>query len=356
MRLLIPLAFFLGTTLPSLAQTAPVAQPGQMKDPRAILAAAEPYYDFSNPALKPFHLKANYQLYDDRGKPKEQGTFEYWWASPKVYRRTWTRPDASRSEWYTADGAIYRKESGEKLRYFERNIVHEIFAPLPAISLVDSGNLRLEFKNVKFGSHALPCVIAIRRLTENGKPKELPSSSKNYCFDPSVPALLITSFESLATEYKNIAEMQNHYLARDVDIFANGVKSFTLTLGEADSIAGTDKALTPDPDAMQISPRIAQLSEDSLNPDANRTKLLKKVLPVYPAIARMSRVQGTVVIGATINKEGRVQDIEVVASPSALLTNAAVDAVKQWQYKPTLVNGTPVEVDTTIDVIFTIGG
>jgi hypothetical protein len=62
MRAQILIAVCLGGALGALAQDAPSLQPGQMKDPRAILAAAAPFYDFSDPALKPWHLKAAYQL------------------------------------------------------------------------------------------------------------------------------------------------------------------------------------------------------------------------------------------------------------------------------------------------------
>src|SRR6202158_5989682 len=80
---------------------------------------------------------------------------------------------------------------------------------------------------------------------------------------------------------------------------------------------------------------------------------VNKVQPVYPPLARQTRISGTVRLHAIISKSGSVESLEVI-SGHPLLVRAAMDAVQQWRYKPTLLNGEPVEVDTTIDVIFSL--
>ena len=82
--------------------------------------------------------------------------------------------------------------------------------------------------------------------------------------------------------------------------------------------------------------------------------LLLKTDPVYPPVAMAARVQGTVVLQATISKSGSVEDLHVVTG-QALLQDAALSAVKTWRYRPYLVNGEPVKVQTTINVVFTLG-
>ena len=77
--------------------------------------------------------------------------------------------------------------------------------------------------------------------------------------------------------------------------------------------------------------------------------------PVYPPIARAAHVQGTVVLHAIISKQGTIEKLNVVSGPP-MLTASAVDAVSRWRYKPYLLNGEPVEVETTINVNFTFGG
>ncbi len=82
-------------------------------------------------------------------------------------------------------------------------------------------------------------------------------------------------------------------------------------------------------------------------------KIINRVQPVYPPLARQTRISGTVRLHAIISKDGTIQQLEVV-SGHPLLQQAALDAVRQWRYQPTLLNGEPVEVDTTIDVIFSL--
>jgi TonB family protein len=77
-------------------------------------------------------------------------------------------------------------------------------------------------------------------------------------------------------------------------------------------------------------------------------------MPVYPPDAKKAKVQGKVVIDATIDKEGNVADAQPVSGPP-MLKNSALDAVKQWKYKPYLLNGEPVEVETTINVTYSLG-
>jgi periplasmic protein TonB len=82
-------------------------------------------------------------------------------------------------------------------------------------------------------------------------------------------------------------------------------------------------------------------------------RLVNRVQPLYPPLARQTRISGTVKLHAIIGKSGVVEQLQVV-SGHPLLVQSALDAVKQWRYQPTLLNGDPVEVDTEIDVIFSL--
>jgi len=82
-------------------------------------------------------------------------------------------------------------------------------------------------------------------------------------------------------------------------------------------------------------------------------RLTNRVQPVYPREARDQKIQGTVMLHVIIGTDGTVQQIQVVSGPP-LLVPAAIDAVKEWRYGPTLLNGQPVEVDTQINVAFSL--
>ena len=84
------------------------------------------------------------------------------------------------------------------------------------------------------------------------------------------------------------------------------------------------------------------------------TQLVTKVMPVYPPAAKTQRVQGSVLMSAEIAKDGGVTELTVISTPSPELADSALDAVRQWRYKPTLLNGNPVEVDTRIVVNYTL--
>jgi protein TonB len=83
--------------------------------------------------------------------------------------------------------------------------------------------------------------------------------------------------------------------------------------------------------------------------------MVRQIMPVYPPIAKTAHISGTVVLHAVISKDGSVEDLQYVSGPP-LLMKAAMDAVRQWRYQPTQLNGEPVEVDTTVSVVFTLGG
>jgi periplasmic protein TonB len=81
--------------------------------------------------------------------------------------------------------------------------------------------------------------------------------------------------------------------------------------------------------------------------------LIRKITPQYPPLAKQARVQGVVKFQAIIGKDGTIQNLQLL-SGHPLLVPAATEAVKQWMYRPTLLNGEPVEVVTQIDVNFTL--
>ena len=83
--------------------------------------------------------------------------------------------------------------------------------------------------------------------------------------------------------------------------------------------------------------------------------VLHKVQPTYPPLARTARVQGSVLLAAVIGKDGTIQNLHVI-SGHPLLTQAALEAVRQRRYRPYILNGEPVEVDTQVTVNFTLSG
>jgi protein TonB len=83
--------------------------------------------------------------------------------------------------------------------------------------------------------------------------------------------------------------------------------------------------------------------------------LIRKVTPNYPPLAKQARIQGAVVLQAEISKEGTIQNLQLI-SGHPMLAPAAIEAVRQWRYKPYLLNGEPVAVETQVVVNFSLSG
>ncbi len=104
-----------------------------------------------------------------------------------------------------------------------------------------------------------------------------------------------------------------------------------------------------------IVPKIATPQRVRVSAGVTSGLKVKDVKPVYPPLARQARIQGQVVLHAQISKDGVIEGLTLV-SGHPMLAPAAIDAVKQWRYKPYLLNGEPVEVDTEVMVNFTLSG
>jgi protein TonB len=102
-------------------------------------------------------------------------------------------------------------------------------------------------------------------------------------------------------------------------------------------------------------PKVATPQRVRVSQGVSQGLLIHQVKPAYPPLARQARIQGSVVLQAVIAKDGTIQGLHVV-SGHPMLAPAAVDAVKQWRYKPYFLNGEPVEVETQITVNFTLAG
>jgi len=121
------------------------------------------------------------------------------------------------------------------------------------------------------------------------------------------------------------------------------------TIAELSVPGGTGPHGIPQPRVVRASPigpmRVSSMVVAGL--------LIQKTIPTYPPVARAMRIDGTVALAATISKAGTIENLRVVSGPP-MLQQAALDAVKTWRYRPYLLNGDPVEVETTVNVVFTL--
>jgi protein TonB len=133
-----------------------------------------------------------------------------------------------------------------------------------------------------------------------------------------------------------------------VNLFLGDAASISARIGDpvgvAASVGATLPVLKPVPVVRPV--RVSVMMEGNLT---------HRVQPQYPAIAKLARIQGSVLLRAVISREGMIENSQAVGGPPALVT-AAMDAVRQWRYRPYVLNGEAVEVDTQVTVNFVLGG
>src|ERR1700691_459665 len=102
-------------------------------------------------------------------------------------------------------------------------------------------------------------------------------------------------------------------------------------------------------------PKVATPQRIRVSQGVSQGLLIRKIQPNYPPLARQERIQGSVLLQAEISKDGSIENLHLI-SGHPMLAPAAIEAVKQWKYKPYILNGEPVEVETQITVNFTLSG
>ncbi len=125
-----------------------------------------------------------------------------------------------------------------------------------------------------------------------------------------------------------------------------------LTMDQGSVIPGGDLFRRSPQPAVQPAPRPSGPAHISSGVAAGL--LVQKSVPTYPPIAKQARIEGTVVLQAIISRSGTIENLRVVSGP-AMLQQAALDAVRQWRYRPYMLDNEPVDVETTVNVIFCLG-
>jgi protein TonB len=123
--------------------------------------------------------------------------------------------------------------------------------------------------------------------------------------------------------------------------------------GVIGGIIGSVPSAAPPPPPVKEPPKPATPKSIRVGGNVQSAKLIRQPKPAYPPLAKQARIQGTVRFNAVIGRDGTIQNL-TLASGHPLLVPAATEAVRQWVYQPTLLNGEPVEVVTQIDVNFTL--
>jgi len=298
--------------------------------------------------IKPWHIRGTYRSFDAKGKPEYEGTYEEWWVNATNYKLSFTNPKSTQIDFAT--GAVLLRDGSQEWQSGPELLLRaSLLDPLPDVSQLKEFTLQQRAQAV--GQSNIECVS----LTYPVRPM-LQVLSNYYpaaCFGPTIPVLRIYS-EGTSTRitYDHIVSFQEHYLARQIQVFVSGKL-------EADMNLDVVETLKESPDTVLAAPATALPVDLTkiLFKDGTRSRwptLMKKAVPVYPEEAKSMRIQGTVNIKATIGPDGHVESMQPIDGPS-MLRQAALDAVHQWIYRPFDMMGEPRPVEIEIHVIFTLG-
>jgi TonB family protein len=355
--------------LPLFAQEAApaAALPG---DPTAFMLSASQSNGLSQIGNQTWHLKVTFRIFDEQGNAKDQGIFEEFYVSPNKFKRGYSSSGFSQAVYGTDKGWM---QTGDKAwpEPLLARLRGEFVIPLPIPAQISQSDIAAEQREIdgaKYmclsmhpeaapsdGQEPLDAAHSVRRVN--------PQLHATYCFDAGSDVLRISLFDQDETEIVRNRPVlfQGHSLPGDLELKRAGKLALTVHLESIEPIAPIDETVfTPPPEATPImlklvSEKPAPGDEKIAISAGTAVGLLNAtVAPVYPPIAKAAHVQGTVVLQAVIGKDGQIRELHVISGP-AMLQQAAMDAVKAWVYRPYMLNGKPVEVLTTVNVIFTLG-
>jgi TonB family protein len=138
-------------------------------------------------------------------------------------------------------------------------------------------------------------------------------------------------------------------------VAGNAPPSLSFGAGGADGLGGSGDIRNVLSKQAQPTVTVAGSNPVVISEGVTAGLLIWKSTPIYPPIAKQARVSGTVELQVTISKSGTIKDLHVVSGP-VMLRQAAVNAVRTWRYKPYRLNNEPIEAQTTVHVVFSLGG
>lgn len=359
---------FTSASNPTLGQAPSPANMASGSDPAGFLKDAAKVNGLSEEGNQAWHLRVSFQSFDEQGGVNDQGTFEEFYVSPTKYKSIYLRPGFSWIHYGTDQGLM--QIGNDDWASFVPGYLRTLIDPLPNAKEIAQFDLISE-ERVE-AAFPYPC-ISLRNKSRD--PRSLPEKFKAYCFEPGTKALRMEVDDRTLTALLRGRPLmfQGRYVPRDLEVVHFGKLMFAAHVETIETITTADEAaLTPPPDAIRIQSRVvladgsiemtplvhplrpgARISTVNISASVADGLLINRVDPVYPPAARAAGIQGTVVVGATITKEGRVSSIRVISGPPQL-QGATIDAVRQRTYRPFMLNGQAVEVRTDIQVGFSL--
>lgn len=299
-----------------------------------------------DPQLKPWHLKLSLQLFDDKGKPTEKGMVEEWWEGPSMYKTVYSSPSYTSTEIQTKDG-FYRTKGVSSVPNQIELALRQVVHPMPGER--DIADTKPDLRKETFGKTPMDCIMLSQELKNVAyAPLGL---FPLYCFDRGQDNLRVSyDYGSQLTVRNRLGSFQARTVAIDQTTSFGPFTAVSAHVETLESLALNDEMFVPTTELEKVEMKPVMVASGVI-----QGYRISFVPPIYPASAKRNRVSGSVILRARIGRDGRIHGLKVISTPDGDLAISSLAAVRQWTYKPYLLNGEPVEVDTQITVNFAIG-
>jgi Gram-negative bacterial TonB protein C-terminal len=311
-------------------------------NPLALLAQVQATNGFSGDSLKPWHLKANYELYDAANKIVARGVFEEWWLSQHHWRRSYTGSHYTGSEYRLPSGYAYE---GDPVIAYDADQgtaeegVRDARAPWPEALIAEKILYPVNYWPLKpqaKGSESWPMhfvrpVAAPQSLSCLSPLSEDSLLEEYYCYTDGKPELRQSLVHFVTTIYSQTSMFQDRIIGRELEISINDHDLLKVHVTTLDELPSTDDDVFPAGLATSPPPATCFGSTTFLTEQNS------------PPIAKQNHMQDVVVFVGVIDADGHLDSLKAVETPGPSLSDVALAAMRTWgPFKPTLLNGEPV--------------
>jgi TonB family protein len=345
MRLLVSVSCFAASVFllcgPALCaqETPATASP---KDPKELMLAAARLNNLTTSDTEPWHIKARWQILNEHGAATNEGTYEEFWGSSQSSKRVFTGKDFAQTEYTTAKGDFRTSSSHGNVPPVLISAHNDLISAIPDERTIE--HTTYSAKPFANGNLKLTCISPA-----------LPGRVPAFCLGMDEPLLRVYSIPAYSSPtnvlYNQTLRFKNKVVAGDLKLASDGKIMFSLQIETLEPLDTNNEASFTPPSDAELAPIVRRVY---ISAGGAQGMIVHKVQPEYPVEARTERVVGTVSLQAVIGTDGKIKELKVTSGPAAL-QKAASEAVWQWRYRPYLLNGSPVEVVTMINVVFLIG-
>jgi TonB family protein len=314
----------------------------QVDGPASRLESASALTSLDGIDQPAWHLKLDVTVFDSKGQNPSEGAIEVWHRNSDE-RTVYTFADAS-STTLKHDGKTFVSSTAPTVPFEAEQILPQIVHPGPEAA--DWSGAVPELKKLKFGKTELSCVMLTQPIKGAGSvPLGL---FPTYCIDENGVIRFTYNFGGQAVTLNRMGTFLQHDVATEAEI-----RQGEFNIASAKVVTLT--TYTPQPDEFVPAANMVEVGADArVAAGVISGHRIYFVEPQYPASAKMNHLSGTVVLHAIIGRDGHIRSLRPINAADPDFVISAIAAVRQWTYRPYLLNGEPTEVDTTITVNYAL--